>query len=65
MRATEISICAICAWRETCQKKFSLSGRDMRCAEFVRDITIKVEEEPVEKEKKKEKKIVKPLKKGK
>lgn len=65
MSATEISICAICAWRATCQKKFSVSGRDLRCAEFVRDITIKVEEEPVEKEKKKEKKIVKPLKKGK
>jgi hypothetical protein len=39
-------ICAICAWRATCQKKFSVSGRDMRCAEFVRDVLIK--EEPIE-----------------
>jgi hypothetical protein len=35
------SICAVCAWRETCQKKFSLSGRDVNCSDFTRDITIK------------------------
>lgn len=35
------NICAICAWRETCQKKFSLSGKDMRCSDFVEDIAIK------------------------
>jgi hypothetical protein len=47
-------ICAICAWRETCQKKFSVSGKDFRCAEFVKDVMIKeVKEE--EKEGKKEK----------
>jgi hypothetical protein len=34
-------ICAICAWRETCQKKFSVSGKDVRCAEFVKDVMIK------------------------
>jgi hypothetical protein len=39
-------ICAICAWRATCQKKFTISGRDLRCAEFVRDVSIK--EEPAE-----------------
>jgi hypothetical protein len=39
-------ICAICAWRATCQKKFSVSGKDMRCTEFVRDVLIK--EEPIE-----------------
>ncbi len=33
-------ICAICAWRIACQKKFSISGRDMRCPDFVKDITI-------------------------
>ena len=32
-------ICVICAWRESCQKKFSLSGRDIRCPDFVRDVT--------------------------
>ena len=44
-------ICAVCAWRATCQKKFSVSGKDFRCAEFVRDVTIKEEKEE-EKEKK-------------
>ncbi len=38
-------ICAICAWRETCQKKFSVSGKDARCAEFVKDVMIKEEKE--------------------
>jgi hypothetical protein len=38
-------ICAICAWRATCQKKFSVSGKDFRCAEFVKDVTIKEEKE--------------------
>ena len=46
-------ICAICAWRATCQKKFSVSGKDMRCAEFVRDVTIKEEKEETEEEEKK------------
>jgi hypothetical protein len=36
-----INICAICAWRQTCQKKFSVSGRSMYCPDFVRDVTIK------------------------
>jgi hypothetical protein len=38
-------ICAICAWRATCQKKFSVSGKDVRCAEFVKDVMIKEEKE--------------------
>jgi hypothetical protein len=46
-------ICAICAWRATCQKKFSVSGKDMRCAEFVRDVTIKEEKEETEEKEKK------------
>lgn len=50
-----INICAICAWRETCQKKFSVSGRSMHCPDFVRDVTIKTEssENLEEKEEKK------------
>ncbi len=39
-------ICILCAWRENCQKKFSLSGRDMRCPDFAEDITIKNEKTP-------------------
>jgi hypothetical protein len=46
-------ICAICAWRETCQKKFSVSGKDVRCAEFVRDVMIKEEKEETEEKEKK------------
>jgi hypothetical protein len=38
------NMCALCAWRETCQKKFSVSGKDMRCADFVRDLRIRKEE---------------------
>ncbi len=33
-------ICVVCAWRATCQKKFSISGSDMRCADFSRDVTL-------------------------
>ena len=34
------NICIICAWRETCKKKFSISGKDMQCADFVKDLAI-------------------------
>jgi len=34
-------ICILCAWREDCQKKFSVSGKDIRCPDFVRDMSIK------------------------
>ena len=48
---TRKDICAICAYRGTCQKKFSLpAGR--HCPEFERDFMIKVVEEPAEGEKK-------------
>ncbi|MBI5026906.1 MAG: hypothetical protein HZC12_09345 [Nitrospirae bacterium] len=33
-------ICVVCAWRETCQKKFSVSGKGLRCPDFTRDITL-------------------------
>ena len=46
-------ICAICAWRATCQKKFSVSGKDVRCAEFVKDVMIKEEKEKETEEKEK------------
>lgn len=41
----DADICAICAWRASCQKKFSLSGKDMRCPDFVRDVSIKEKRE--------------------
>jgi len=55
MSSTKL-VCAICAWRATCQKKFTVSGRDLRCAEFVRDVAIKDEPEEEEAEEKKDKK---------
>ena len=40
-----VNICAICAWRETCNKKFSMSGKDANCSDFVKDVSIKTEED--------------------
>jgi hypothetical protein len=38
-------ICAICAWRETCQKKFSISKKPgATCPDFTRDVSIPLEE---------------------
>ncbi|MBI5055875.1 MAG: hypothetical protein HZB61_04590 [Nitrospirae bacterium] len=48
--------CAICAWRETCQKKFSVSGKDIRCIDYVKDLTIKGEKTEDKENKKAEKK---------
>jgi hypothetical protein len=35
----EASICVVCAWRETCKKKYSFTGQ--HCLEFTRDLTLK------------------------
>lgn len=40
----EKTICLICAWREKCQKRFSLPA-GAKCLDFVRDVSIKSEEE--------------------
>lgn len=39
--ASGVEMCAICAWRATCKKMFSISGRDAHCADFTEDVTIK------------------------
>jgi hypothetical protein len=44
-------ICVICAWRASCQKKFSVSGRSLRCPDFVRDLSLSKNEEEEETEK--------------
>lgn len=49
-----MNLCAVCAWRETCRKKFSISGKDLRCPDFARDVTIKEEKEEDKEEKNKE-----------
>ena len=33
--------CAVCAWRESCNKRFSVSDSGARCPDFSRDISIK------------------------
>ncbi|MEW5723263.1 MAG: hypothetical protein AB1896_09165 [Thermodesulfobacteriota bacterium] len=42
----ERTICAVCAWRENCQKKcaFQSSGQ-LRCPDYTRDVAFKKEEE--------------------
>jgi hypothetical protein len=36
------TICVVCAWRATCNKKFSMDGASTtRCPEFTRDVTLK------------------------
>jgi len=37
------SLCAICAWRRDCKKKFS-HGENVHCPDFTKDLTIKVKE---------------------
>lgn len=39
------TICCVCAWRLDCMKKFLISGKDMRCADYVKDISIKDRED--------------------
>ena len=41
--ASEPSICVVCAWRETCVKKFSFTGQ--HCLEYTRDLTIRAKPE--------------------
>ncbi len=36
------TICVTCAWRQTCNKKFSMDGSTTtRCPDFTRDVTLK------------------------
>jgi len=43
------NLCALCAWRENCQKRFSIrSGLQTRCPDFERDLTT-LPKEPCEK----------------
>ncbi len=44
-------LCAICAWRANCQKRFSMKA-GQRCPDFSKDLTIKdVKSEEVNSEK--------------
>jgi hypothetical protein len=38
----ERTLCVMCAWRQTCNKKFSMDGATTtRCPEYTRDLTLK------------------------
>jgi hypothetical protein len=50
----ERTLCVVCAWRITCNKKFSMDGATTtRCPEFTRDVTLRdpKEDEPKSKDK--------------
>jgi hypothetical protein len=37
----ERTICVVCAWRETCQKKYSFSSSGgTKCPDYSRDLTL-------------------------
>jgi len=38
-----IQRCVICAWRENCAKRFSVSDGGARCPDFSRDVSIKMQ----------------------
>jgi hypothetical protein len=39
---TEVSLCAVCAWRKECQKRFLKSREvEFRCPDFTKDMAIK------------------------
>jgi len=48
------TICVICAWRLTCNKKFSMDGATTtRCPEFTKDVTLPAAKETEKEEKSK------------
>ncbi|MCX7724228.1 MAG: hypothetical protein ABDH19_03690 [Thermodesulfovibrio sp.] len=51
MKEEPRQLCIICAWKATCQKQYSLKA-GQKCPDFVKDVTIKFEEEKEKEEKK-------------
>jgi hypothetical protein len=40
--ADDRTMCVVCAWRATCNKKFSMDGATTtRCPDYTRDLTLK------------------------
>lgn len=37
--------CSVCAWRETCGKRFCVTDGGARCPDFSRDVTIRAQAE--------------------
>ena len=49
------TICVTCAWRQTCNKKFSMDGATTtRCPEYTRDVTLRPPPSDKEKDEKEE-----------
>ncbi len=48
MTEKERKICVVCAWRESCAKKFSLGEGKINCPDFCKDLNIKNIEDPNE-----------------
>ena len=45
----EKTMCVMCAWRQTCNKKFLMDGATTtRCVEYTRDLTLKAQPEDKE-----------------
>jgi len=41
--------CAVCAWRENCNKKFCIPDGGARCPDYCRDVSIKNIEDDITK----------------
>lgn len=41
---TSTQRCVVCAWRQTCAKKFSVPDGGARCPDFTRDVSLKERE---------------------
>jgi len=39
--------CVVCAWRENCNKRFSVCDGGARCPDFSRDVSIKDTEDDI------------------
>lgn len=37
-------LCAVCAWRATCQKKFSMTVDSRFCPDYTRDVSLGTED---------------------
>jgi hypothetical protein len=40
-----IECCMVCAWRENCKKKFTISEGGLNCPDFSEDMTLKKKRE--------------------
>lgn len=51
MAEDERTLCIVCAWRETCQKKFSFSSSgNVKCPDYTRDLRLPQEDKDTKKE---------------